>query len=296
MDWNASGKLLLFGEYLVLKGGKALAIPLQFGQSMQVRRQHKKEIHWVANVLGKEWFSATFTSEGVLIETTEEEKALRLLQLFALLKDKKPYLFDSGYAFQLHANFPLEWGLGSSSTLVSLLAQWSETDPFYLLKNSFGGSGYDVACATSEGPIFFEEPGNKISNATLSPSITSKMLFIYSGQKQKSESEVIRFEKLPLFPGAVEIMNQIVLAVPETKDITALEELITQSESLLGNILKREPVKSLTFPDYPFSLKSLGAWGGDFLLATYREEGEARDYFNRKGYPVQFNYDQIIKK
>ena len=296
MEWNASGKLLLFGEYLVLKGAKALAIPLQFGQQMQVTPQSGKEIKWVANVLGDKWFSALFTTEGKLLETTDEAKALRLMHLFTLIKTQRPDLFEQGYSFQLNVNFPLEWGLGTSSTLVSLLAQWSETDPFYLLKSSFGGSGYDVACATSEVPILFEAPGNNSTQATLSLAITSKLLFIYSGKKQKSESEVVRFEKLILPTGAVEKMNQIVLSVLHSKEIAELEGLINQSETLLGNILDKEPVKNSTFRDYPFSIKSLGAWGGDFLMATFREESEARHYFNQKGYTVQFNYDQIIKK
>jgi hypothetical protein len=43
-------------------------------------------------------------------------------------------------------------------------------------------------------------------------------------------------------------------------------------------------------------MKSLGAWGGDFILATSdRSAKETWAYFNQKGYSVCFQYDEIIK-
>ena len=49
----------------------------------------------------------------------------------------------------------MNWGLGSSSTLISLLSQWSGVAPEKLLSTSFGGSGYDVACATAKDAIIY---------------------------------------------------------------------------------------------------------------------------------------------
>jgi len=44
-------------------------------------------------------------------------------------------------------------------------------------------------------------------------------------------------------------------------------------------------------------VKSLGAWGGDFVLVTSnRPEEETRNYFNEKGLEVFLRYDEIIKK
>ncbi|MEO8962395.1 MAG: GYDIA family GHMP kinase [Ginsengibacter sp.] len=296
MDYYASGKLLLFGEYLVLRGAGLLAIPLKYGQQMKVIPISSSEIKWTSRVLDKEWFTSRFTIEGSLIETNDEQIAATIIKLFQIIRSENPSLFHAGYHFTLQADFPIEWGIGSSSTLISLLAQWSNTDPFFLLENTFGGSGYDVACATSPGPVMFEAMDKKAVAISLSLAITSKMLFVYSGKKQISRNEVARFEKMNILPEAIGEMNNLVSSVISCEQVEELERLMDQSEKLLSRILGIEPIKKSTFSDYPYGVKSLGAWGGDFFMATYRNEQEARNYFNDKGYNIQFTYDQIIKK
>ena len=296
MDYQASGKLLLFGEYLVLKGAKSLAIPLRFGQKMKVTPNASEKINWLSTVKDVEWFSAYFSNELDLNETTDTTIASSLLHLLKRIKSEKPSLFSGGMDINLNADFPLEWGFGSSSTLISLLAQWSRTDPYELLKSSFGGSGYDVACATAHSPIVFEKETNSTMEIDLANSITSKLLFVYSGQKQKSKNEVLRFEDIEITEGEIAEMNQIISEVITCREIEELEMLINKSEKLLSEKLSLERIKNNSFSDYAYSIKSLGAWGGDFFMATYRNESEARDYFSKKGYEVQFNYDQIIKK
>lgn len=296
MDYYASGKLLLFGEYLVLKGAKSLSIPLKYGQKMTVMATEQEEIHWVSRVNDAEWFSAIFTKALDLIETTNQQIAVTLLHLLKMIKNEKPDLFLEGLDVELEADFPLEWGFGSSSTLISLLAQWSETDPFWLLRNSFGGSGYDVACATADSPIVFKSGKNSSEAVELSEKITSKLLFIYSGKKQKSKNEVLRFEEIAVSEKDVEEMNYLIDSVIACEEIEKFEVLIEQSEQFLSETLALEPIKRSTFSNYPFSIKSLGAWGGDFFMATFRKEEEARDYFSGRDYKIQFNYDQIIKQ
>ncbi len=296
MEYWASGKLLLFGEYLVLKGSKSLAIPLRYGQQMNVTSNKFGKINWLSEVKGVEWFSARFSKELALIETNDTKIASTLLHLLQRIKSEKPSLFSDGLNICLNADFSLEWGFGSSSTLISLLSQWSGIDPYLLLYNSFGGSGYDVACATAHSPIVFEKERNVAMEIELAHSITSKLLFVYSGKKQKSKSEVLRFKEIDISASQKDEMNQIISEVIACNEIEELERLINQSEKLLSELLLLEQIKISTFNDYEYSIKSLGAWGGDFFMATYRNENAARDYFSRKGYEVQFNYDQIIKK
>ena len=296
MDYYASGKLLLFGEYLVLKGARSLSIPLRYGQKMMVEKVDSKEINWLSRVIGKEWFSAKFTNQLEKIEATDHQIAESLQYLLEMVREENPSLFYNGLNFHLEADFPMEWGFGSSSTLISLLAQWSNTDPYRLLKNSFGGSGYDVACATADSPIVFESGKNTKEAIELSEKITSKLLFIYSGKKQKSKNEVSRFEEIAVSENQIQQMNNLVNSVIACEDIEIMEALIEQSEHLLSEILSLETIKNSTFSNYPHSIKSLGAWGGDFFMATYRDEEVAREYFSKRGYEVQFNYDQIIKQ
>lgn len=296
MDYYASGKLLLFGEYLVLRGAKSLAIPLKYGQQMNVTPNASGKINWLSKVKEVEWFSAQFSEELDLIETTDTKIASSLVQLLQRIKSENPALFFNNMDVRLNADFPLEWGFGSSSTLISLLAQWSKTDPYELLQNSFGGSGYDVACATAHSPIIFKKETNSTVEIELPNSVTSKLLFVYSGKKQKSKNEILRFEEIDISVAQIVEMNQLISEVVACNKIEELEILIDKSEKLLSKILSLEQIKNSTFSDYAYSIKSLGAWGGDFFMATYRNENEARDYFSNKGYEVQFNYDQIIKK
>lgn len=295
MNYYASGKLLLFGEYLVLKGSECLAIPLKYGQKMQVENSGENYFKWTSRVNESVWFSCRFSQDLEIIESTDTAKAQILMNLLKIIKAQKSSLFQTELDFQTQTDFPLEWGFGSSSTLISLLAQWSETYPFLLLKNSFRGSGYDVACATANTPIIYDMGTNETVPVYLFPKITSKLLFVYSGKKQSSREEVKQFNSLKISTEQVEKMREIIVSAAKSTQINTFENSIEQSEILLSEILNLPAIKEKKFKNYPFAIKSLGAWGGDFFMATFRNEKEARNYFLKLGYPVQFNYNELIK-
>ena len=56
-----------------------------------------------------------------------------------------------------------------------------------------------------------------------------------------------------------------------------------------------EPVKNKIFPDFWGAIKSLGAWGGDFVLATSsKDEATTKDYFNSKGYHTVLLFSELV--
>ena len=62
-------------------------------------------------------------------------------------------------------------------------------------------------------------------------------------------------------------------------------ELLEEHELLVSSVLNQTPVKQLLFSDFEGAIKSLGAWGGDFVLAASQHDIETqRQYFNNKGY------------
>ena len=296
MKFYASGKLLLFGEYLVLRGAECLAMPLKYGQTLKVATRADKDISWIARSNETIWFTAHFSKELVIINTSNSEIANRLRDLMIFLKSQQSSSFESGIDFETQTNFPPEWGFGTSSTLVSLLAQWSGANPYQILDASFGGSGYDVACATANSLILYKAVNRKIQSVDLAKAITSKILFVYSGKKQETNPEVKRFNTLEIRSETIEKMNQIISKALNSAEIQTFEEAMNESEAMLSQILNQARIKQEKFSNYPFAIKSLGAWGGDFFMATYRNESEARDYFENLGYTVQFNYDELIKK
>jgi hypothetical protein len=55
------------------------------------------------------------------------------------------------------------------------------------------------------------------------------------------------------------------------------------------------PVQKELFSDFPGVVKSLGAWGGDFLLIlSEMPKNEISSYFAKKGYQMLFSYGEII--
>jgi hypothetical protein len=66
-------------------------------------------------------------------------------------------------------------------------------------------------------------------------------------------------------------------------------------EIITGNHLHLIPVQKEYFSDFQGVIKSLGAWGGDFLLIlTERSRKEVSSYFSKRGLEILFSYDEII--
>ena len=212
-----------------------------------------------------------------------------------LILKERPHLKILGSSFRYEINFHRKYGFGTSATFISLLSQWSGVDPYILLEKSFGGSGFDVATATATSPVVYKIRERSTIPVKIPESIQPQLLFIYLGKKQHSAREVLSFEKIHTTKKQVSQMNSIVNNVLRCEEIETMELLMEESEELLSKILNAVPVKKMYFEDYPFAIKSLGAWGGDFIMATFRDEDTARQYFNKKGCKPVFNYKQLIQ-
>jgi hypothetical protein len=66
-------------------------------------------------------------------------------------------------------------------------------------------------------------------------------------------------------------------------------------ERIIARCIGQEPVQK-RFPDFEGVLKSLGAWGGDFILAaTAWPENQIKEYFKGKGLEVVFGYNDLVR-
>ncbi|WP_223843695.1 hypothetical protein [Blattabacterium cuenoti] len=61
---------------------------------------------------------------------------------------------------------------------------------------------------------------------------------------------------------------------------------------IISNALNIPTIQEIYFPDYLGIVKSLGAWGGDFVLISYRKG--MKNYFNNKGFYTIFSFNEII--
>lgn len=307
MNFYSNGKLLLTGEYLVLDGTKALAIPTKFGQDLLVEKMKEPQLIWGSFThTGECWFEAifelpklrlvscTFNSEK---EGNGEMIAETLLEILAEAKKMNPNFLDSegGYVVKTKLGFPRDWGLGSSSTLINSLASWAKVDAFQLLWNSFKGSGYDVACAQNDSPIFYQLIDKKpiVEKVNFNPSFQEDLFFVYLNQKQDSKKGIAQFrENKQHIQNEINEISTISDEFLIANNLKDFEKLIFEHEQIISSIIKLKPIKQEFFSDYFGEIKSLGAWGGDFVLATGNEQTPS--YFKNKGFETILSYKELI--
>jgi mevalonate kinase len=299
-SYRANGKLLLTGEYLVLHGAKAIALPLKVGQSLTISElKGLDSLVWRAFYEGKVWFSCELNpTDFSILETSHPDKAETLRRIFRTIKNLNPeFSPKAGTVFETTLEANPEWGFGSSSTLISLLSQWAKVDQFALNEMVFKGSGFDIACATAEGPIFYvrNSPPEPIA---LDYPFADQLFLVYSGEKKKTDSEVSSFLKeKTVQEHLIYEMTALSEAFAICREQNELNRLIIQHERLIAAVIGKTPVKSEYFADFDGEIKSLGAWGGDFyLVSTNRSFSGVKEYFENKGLNTLFRWDDLILK
>ena len=60
----------------------------------------------------------------------------------------------------------------------------------------------------------------------------------------------------------------------------------------MSDVLEMQTVKERFFPDFKGVIKSLGAWGGDFVMVISKENPTA--YFEEKGFKTILSYSEMI--
>lgn len=256
------------GEYLVLDGAKVLALPLKLGQSMTVTENSSSDINWSSkDPSGNEWFSAKFSLyDFKAVQTSDEMVSHRITQLLkACARQDSEFLSQwKGQKVEMKLDFEREWGLGTSSTLVYCIAEWADANPYQLLMDTFGGSGYDIACAGSDGPLFYKIVDYQIDlgEADFNPGFRNKLYFIYLGQKQDSQTEVTNYKKISgKFPGEVKAITGITEEITNCKSLEDFEKLILEHENIIAKVLGRSRIQKERFSDFKGTIKSMGAWG-----------------------------------
>jgi hypothetical protein len=166
---------------------------------------------------------------------------------------------------------------------------------FQLLQDSFGGSGYDIAAAQNDIPILYQlkEGLPHIKPITLPWDFTDQLFFIHLNQKQDSKEGIARYKNASVDTKIFSEIDDINKALLLCDTLSEFEILLEQHEKIISEIIQLPTIKKERFSDYPKSIKSLGAWGGDFVLAT---GGDAeKDYFRLKGYHTILDFQTMLK-
>ena len=289
MKFKSNGKLLITSEYLVMKGAMALAIPAKLDQELNVISTNSDFINWKSfNKDNQIWYEEKFfLDKGTLIYHGKKNKMSDLIvRLFDYIhKFNKPEK-SIGNEFIWKINFNINWGLGSSSTLINNLSKWAKVNPYKLLFSVFNGSGYDIACCDKSNPIIFQKKDDylSVSDTTFNPNFLNNLFLIFLNKKQDTQKSVQNFlETDQSLSEGINQINEIVDEIENVKDITTFESLIERHEKIIANVLQMPTIQNEKFPDYNNGvIKSLGSWGGDFVLATGDEKSV--NYFEEKGF------------
>jgi mevalonate kinase len=295
------GKLLLTGEYAVVNGAKALAIPTSKGQKLTVSTGRGSDIKWKSHTPeGEVWFDAKISLfDFSAVKTSDADVSERLSKILeSAVRLNSDFLSTwKGIKVDTTLEFPKDWGWGSSSSLVYCVAQWADVDPYDLYARTFGGSGYDIACAGADKPILFQKISDEIvdvRSVNINAEVMNHLHFIYSGAKAQSSDALSYIGKNKMTSKFIDEVSELSQSLSEAQQIDNWVEGIKTHNDLLSGYLNQETPRS-NFPDFSGSIKYLGAWGGDFYLAATSESPDyVKEYFTNKGFPRVLSFEQVV--
>jgi len=297
--FKSHGKLMITGEYFVLRGAKSLLLPTKFYQDMIVSKLDDKGIiSWESyDQNHKKWFSVEFNLPYITIVGEKTEQKVFLKKILDFVIKKKPKIFDNniGLKIKTRMDFERKWGLGSSAILINNLSNYFGLNPFEVSKNVTNSSGADIASVVTSEPITFLSRNEKplYKHVNFNPEFSKNLLFVFLNKKQSSSKEVEKFKSLKINESEINTITQITNEILGCKEIDDFNYLINEHEEIVSRKIKRKTVKNLLFKDFRGSIKSLGAWGGDFILAC--SENNSKNYFKRKGFETSFSFNNMLK-
>lgn len=308
-QFYAHGKLLLSGEYFITEGAKGIAVPTRLGQYLDInidKNITEPFLYWTSkDADGSIWFQGRLDLKTLVWSTTSPtSKAVedRLTQIIKAIKVLNPSFLQEKVAWTVTTllEFPRKWGLGTSSTLISNLATWANVDPYKLLEMTFGGSGYDIAAATMSSMLSYQRLGSglAIENVSWSFPLTEQLYFVYLEKKQNSRTAMKHYRAIDAamrkeYISTVNTLSNELLS--KTVTLQQLEHWILAHETLVAKVIQQKRAKQRYFQDYWGEVKSLGAWGGDFVLVTSNKGREQTStYFAERGYETFIPFSELV--
>ena len=289
---------MLTSEYFAIDGALVLAVPTKLGQEFFFEETDDKKslIIWEAYHQNTLWLKAVIDYKTwQILETNIPSSAEFITKTLKNVQQLSHQKFKTDLTYHLKTNlqFPPDYGLGSSSTLMNNLSEWAGIDPFYLNAISLGGSGYDIAVAKEKAAVLFQsKPEIKYEKVNFNPSFKNELIFIHLNQKQDSREGINFYKSKKKSPELVDEFSDLTKKILLCNELENFSELMMIHEHKIANFLEISTVKEKLFSDCPSFVKSLGAWGGDFVMSA--KFGDYKNYFWEKGFPSVFEWENII--
>ena len=299
MLFKSNGKILLSSEYLVMDGAKSIALPSRLTQDLIVSKCDKDTIEWFSHDMHNNlWYEDRFfvKNNNLVCESEKNVTSQKIISLFNHLSKTHKLANLLGNKFETRLNFKKDWGLGTSSTFVNNLAKWAKVDPYQLLFSTFKGSGYDIACCDLNHPIIFKKTSESIDikKIKFKPPFIKNLFLIHLGKKQNTQLSIENYSKKQF--DRMELIKKINTITDEfikCNELIHFEELIQEHESIISKATSIIPIQNSNFSDYKDGkIKSLGAWGGDFILVTTKNKDLS--YFKKRGLKTIIPLENIV--
>lgn len=289
---------MLTSEYVAVDGALVLAVPTKLGQELFYTESEDQSalIHWQAYHQDQLWLDAFIDYKNWKILKTNNQKAagfiFKVLKNVQTLSETK-FKSDVSYHLKTNLQFPADFGLGSSSTLMSNLAEWASIDPFILNEISLGGSGYDVAVAKEKSAVLYSRfPERIYKTINFQPNFKDELVFIHLNQKQDTREGISHYRSRATSTELINDYSKLTRRVVKCQDLEEFSQLMTIHEQKLSDFLGIPTVKEKYFQNCPAFVKSLGAWGGDFVITSKFPDYES--WFRKKGFSSIFIWNDLI--
>jgi mevalonate kinase len=299
----APGKILLAGEYAVLLGLNAHAVPVKKGQWLEYfefktpENQQDTLYYKAIDIQGTAWMNAQClltTRTWVGGETPDV-----LQQVFDAIPET---FWKPGFSYRLETRleFSRDSGLGSSSTFTALMSHCFQLEPQRLQERLFQGSGYDVAIATVQKPLTFwrNDQGAHFKSWKLPPENTQDWTILFLGNKVNSRSSsaniIESLRQIIAEPFYLLQFEKVLHIIETAESANALEAALEMYQLLLSQLLNMEtPYQHFQLKPVKKGLcKWLGAWGGDMLLVNRTFMDAHADWASQ--YPSEHWNDFVI--
>lgn len=301
--FSSNGKLLLTGEYVILFGSHSIALPTTYGQDLKLKKHTgTPNLRWIASSVDGVWFTATFELPNLrIVQASSHEKAVFLQKLLEQAVSFNPELEQKLHSAEIstYANFSVNWGLGTSSTLIANLAKLAQIDPYELSSKVTSGSGYDIACATANNPLLFQKnTGGRpvIKETSFEKPYIGCLYFVYSGNKMATQEHVKSFlnHNAPA-QKEIDAISSISHEILSGDSFDDFLRLMHTHEELIAKLLGKIPIQKEKFKYFDGVIKSLGAWGGDFMLVATNNNFEyVKAYFEQFGLSTIIPFEKMI--
>ena len=166
-------------------------------------------------------------------------------------------------------------------------------NPFYVQEKVFGGSGYDIACAEKRNSITYQLIDQKptVVDVAFKPPFHEYLFFVYMNKKQNSRTS-IQNHYCGVSDELRNDLNTLTKRFIKTRKASEFQTLMIAHERIISKLIGIPPVQQTVFSDYEGVVKSLGAWGGDFVLACGPKN--SKEYFLEKGYGICIPYFKLV--